>query len=84
MAVLTAPRPRERLWRAFTPQLFRRSQLVRGLQVAAADGIEMTDEAMVMERQGLRPLLVECAESNFKITTPDDLVRFEFELARRV
>nr|WP_071869860.1 2-C-methyl-D-erythritol 4-phosphate cytidylyltransferase [Xylella fastidiosa] len=76
--------PRERLWRAFTPQLFRRSQLVRGLQVAAADGIEMTDEAMVMERQGLRPLLVECAESNFKITTPDDLVRFEFELARRV
>ncbi|HHW4681309.1 MAG TPA: IspD/TarI family cytidylyltransferase, partial [Xylella taiwanensis] len=76
--------PRERLWRAFAPQLFRRCQLVRGLQAAAAAGIEVTDEAMVMERQGLRPLLVECTESNFKITTPDDLARFEFELSRRV
>ncbi len=76
--------PRERLWRAFTPQLFRRGQLVRGLQAASAAGIEVTDEAMVMELQGLRPLLIECAESNFKVTTPGDLARFEFELSRRL
>lgn len=75
--------PRERLWRALTPQLFRRHQLVRGLQEAAAAGIEVTDEAMAMERLGLRPLLVEGAEDNFKITTPADLARFEFELSRR-
>lgn len=75
--------PRARLWRAFTPQLFRRHQLVRGLQDAAAAGIEVTDEAMAMERLGLRPLLVECAEGNFKVTTPADLARFEFELSRR-
>ncbi|HBK45792.1 MAG TPA: 2-C-methyl-D-erythritol 4-phosphate cytidylyltransferase, partial [Xanthomonadaceae bacterium] len=75
--------PRARLWRAFTPQLFRRHQLVRGLQDAAAAGIEVTDEAMAMERQGLRPLLVEGGESNFKVTTPADLARFEFELSRR-
>src|SRR5690606_34219084 len=53
--------PRERLWRALTPQLFRRLQLGRALEAAAADAIEVTDEAMAMERQGLRPLLVEGA-----------------------
>lgn len=75
--------PRERLWRAFTPQLFRRLHLTRALEHAAAAGIEATDEAMAMERQGLRPLLIEGAETNFKITTPADLARFEFELQRR-
>lgn len=76
--------PRERLWRAFTPQLFRRLQLSRALEHAAQAGIEVTDEAMAMERQGLRPLLIEGAETNFKITTPADLARFEFELQRRL
>lgn len=74
---------RARLWRAFTPQLFRRLQLTRALEHAAQAGIEVTDEAMAMERQGLRPLLIEGAETNFKITTPADLARFEFELQRR-
>ena len=75
--------PRERLWRAFTPQLFRRLHLQRALEGAAGAGIEVTDEAMAMERQGLRPLLIEGAEDNFKITTPADLARFEFVLAQR-
>jgi 2-C-methyl-D-erythritol 4-phosphate cytidylyltransferase len=75
--------PRERLWRALTPQLFRRHQLTRALMDATAAGVEVTDEAMAMERQGARPLLVEGVESNFKVTTPADLARFEFELSRR-
>ncbi|WP_225764078.1 2-C-methyl-D-erythritol 4-phosphate cytidylyltransferase [Stenotrophomonas sp. Marseille-Q4652] len=75
--------PRERLWRALTPQLFRRHQLARALQDARGGGVEVTDEAMAMERLGQRPLLVEGAEDNFKITTPADLARFEFELSRR-
>ncbi|QDW66054.1 2-C-methyl-D-erythritol 4-phosphate cytidylyltransferase [Luteimonas granuli] len=75
--------PRERLWRALTPQLFRRLQLGRALEAAAADAIEVTDEAMAMERQGLRPLLVEGAADNIKVTTPADLAYFEFLLARR-
>ncbi|GAA5011353.1 2-C-methyl-D-erythritol 4-phosphate cytidylyltransferase [Pseudoluteimonas lycopersici] len=65
--------PRERLWRALTPQLFRRLQLSRALEAAFADGIEVTDESMAMERQGLRPLLVEGREDNLKVTTPADL-----------
>lgn len=74
---------RERLWRALTPQLFRRLQLGRALQAAREAGVEVTDESMAMERQGLRPLLVEGSEDNFKITTPADLARFEFVLSRR-
>ncbi|ASR44815.1 2-C-methyl-D-erythritol 4-phosphate cytidylyltransferase [Xanthomonas citri pv. mangiferaeindicae] len=75
--------PRERLWRALTPQLFRRLQLGRALEAAHAAGIVVTDEAMAMERQGARPLLVEGRDDNFKITTPADLARFAFELSQR-
>jgi len=80
---IDATEPRERLWRALTPQLFRRYQLARALQDAADAGVAVTDEAMAMERQGLRPLLVEGSEDNFKVTTPADLSRFEFVLSRR-
>lgn len=81
---IDATESRERLWRALTPQLFRRLQLTRALQAAAEAGLEVTDEAMALERQGLRPLLVEGREDNFKVTTPADLARFEFELSRRI
>lgn len=75
--------PRERLWRALTPQLFRRMQLSRALAAAHAAGVAITDESMAMERQGMRPLLVEGSEDNFKITTPADLARFEYVLSHR-
>ena len=75
--------PRERLWRALTPQLFRRLQLTRALEVARDAGIAVTDESMAMERQGHRPLLVEGSDDNFKITTPADLALFEFILSKR-
>lgn len=75
--------PRERLWRALTPQLFRRLQLTRALEAASAEGAAVTDESMAMERQGLRPLLVEGADDNFKITTVADLALFESILSRR-
>lgn len=75
--------PREGLWRALTPQLFRRLQLTQALQAARDQGVEITDESMAMERQGQRPLLVEGFEDNFKITTPEDLARFEFVLSRK-
>jgi 2-C-methyl-D-erythritol 4-phosphate cytidylyltransferase len=75
--------PRERLWRALTPQLFRRLQLSRALEAARDAGVAVTDESMAMERQGLRPLLVEGSEDNFKVTTAADLMRFESLVARR-
>ena len=75
--------PRERLWRALTPQLFRRLQLTRALEAARDAGVEVTDESAAMERQGHRPLLVEGAEDNLKVTTPADLALFEFLLMKR-
>lgn len=80
---IEATEPRSRLWRALTPQMFRRRPLMEALDAAAAAGIEVTDDAMAMERLGLRPLLVEGREDNFKVTTPADLERFVFVLAQR-
>ncbi len=74
--------PRERLWRALTPQLFRRLQLTRALESARDAGVAVTDEAMAMERLGHRPLLVEGSEDNLKVTTPADLAYVEYLLSR--
>ena len=75
--------PREHLWRALTPQLFRRLQLTRALEAARDTGHAVTDESMAMEQQGHRPLLVEGSEDNLKVTTAADLALFEFILSKR-
>lgn len=80
---IDATQPRDRLWRAFTPQLFRRLQLTRALESAQAKDIAITDEAVAMEALGARPLLVEGAEDNIKITTPADLAYFQWLLQQR-
>ncbi len=80
---IDATEPRQHLWRALTPQLFRRLQLSRALEAAAKANVEVTDESMAMELQGQRPLLVEGSEDNFKVTTPADLARFEFIVSQR-
>jgi 2-C-methyl-D-erythritol 4-phosphate cytidylyltransferase len=79
---IDATESRERLWRALTPQLFRRLQLSRALAAARDAGVDCSDESMAMEREGHRPLLVEGADDNLKITTPTDLALFEFMLSR--
>lgn len=77
---VAATEPRDSLWRALTPQLFRRGELTRALEAAEADGVAITDEAMAMERAGHRPLLVEGAEDNIKVTTAADLALAAFLL----
>jgi 2-C-methyl-D-erythritol 4-phosphate cytidylyltransferase len=73
---------RSALWRAFTPQAFRRGALTAALERARADGIVVTDEAMAMERMGAHPALVEGREDNLKVTTPADLALAEYLLSR--
>lgn len=77
-----ATEPREARWRALTPQLFRRAELIAALERAERAGVAVTDEAMAMELAGHRPLLVEGAESNIKVTTPADLALAEYLLSR--
>lgn len=68
---------RERLWRALTPQMFRRGPLMRAIGEALARGQEPTDEAAAIESLGLRPLLVEGSALNVKVTRPSDLALAE-------
>jgi 2-C-methyl-D-erythritol 4-phosphate cytidylyltransferase len=74
--------PRERLWRALTPQMFRRGGLTRALRAAIKAGVAVTDEAAAMERLGLKALVVEGSEENIKVTTPADLTLVESLLKR--
>ena len=66
--------PRERLWRALTPQMFRHGRLARALAQALEEGFDATDEASAIERLGLKPRLVEGSALNIKVTRPADLL----------
>lgn len=74
---------REKLWRALTPQMFRRDILQRALEAALTQGIAVTDEAQAVEALGLRPRLVAGDADNIKITLPEDLLRAERILRSR-
>jgi 2-C-methyl-D-erythritol 4-phosphate cytidylyltransferase len=62
---------RERLWKAQTPQVFRRSLLLDAY--ARRDGFDATDEAQLVERLGLPVTVVPGSPLNLKITTREDL-----------
>jgi len=65
--------PRENLWRALTPQMFRFEILHRALENALAKGVPITDEASAIEAEGHRPRLVIGRADNLKVTLPEDL-----------
>jgi 2-C-methyl-D-erythritol 4-phosphate cytidylyltransferase len=75
---------RDALWRALTPQMFRRGVLQRALQGAADRAIGVTDESQAVELLGLQPKAVPGSGDNLKITVPDDLVRAEQLLSARL
>ncbi|MBM3391490.1 MAG: 2-C-methyl-D-erythritol 4-phosphate cytidylyltransferase [Betaproteobacteria bacterium] len=72
--------PRERLWQAQTPQMFRFGLLRDALTRNRA----VTDEAGAVEALGRRPLLVESDASNLKVTWPSDLALAEKILLERM
>ena len=82
-ACIAATEPRAGLWRALTPQAFRRSALIAALERACVDGVAVTDEAMAMERTGAHPRLVQGREDNLKVTTPADLLLVDYLLRSR-
>lgn len=63
--------PRERLWQAQTPQMFRYRLLLEALR--AMDPALVTDEACAIENLGLKPRLVKGDARNIKVTYPEDL-----------
>lgn len=60
--------PRDGMWRALTPQMFRFETLVHALTSSP----DVTDEAQAIEALGMSPLLVAGSARNIKITLPED------------
>lgn len=71
--------PRDSLWQAQTPQMFRYVMLRRALE--SAHGV--TDEASAIEAAGLHPRLIEGDATNLKVTFPLDLHLAEWILQSR-
>jgi 2-C-methyl-D-erythritol 4-phosphate cytidylyltransferase len=74
--------PREGLWQAQTPQMFRLGALRAAL--AGASLASITDEASAMEAAGHHPLLVMGEAANLKVTLPQDFIMAELILSQRV
>ena len=72
--------PRNGLWLAQTPQMFR-YQLLREALTAATDPNTITDDASAVVALGLTPKLVEGHPRNLKVTLPDDIRIAELYLA---
>ena len=68
---VAATEPRDGLWLAQTPQMFRYRLLIEALR--KADPAVATDEARAVEGLGLKPKLVMGNTSNIKVTFPEDL-----------
>ncbi len=68
--------PREGLWQAQTPQMFRAGLLAEAL----ARSNNVTDDASAIEALGLQPKLVASDTGNFKVTYPQDIVLAELLL----
>jgi 2-C-methyl-D-erythritol 4-phosphate cytidylyltransferase len=64
--------PREGLWRALTPQMFRYGVLRRALMLSIERERAVTDEASAVEALGLQPRLVRGRADNVKVTLPED------------
>jgi 2-C-methyl-D-erythritol 4-phosphate cytidylyltransferase len=65
--------PRQRLWLAQTPQVFRRDWLVDAYANRAKLGTDITDDAQLVEAAGHAVYVVEGERGNIKITTKGDL-----------
>lgn len=72
--------PRERLWQAQTPQMFRTKLLLEALEKAPTG---ITDDASAVEALGFSPKLVTGDAYNFKVTYPQDLKLAELILQER-
>lgn len=60
-----------------TPQIFRRSVLMKAFEKAYAEGHFATDEASLVERSGGKVRVVTGSYVNIKITTPEDMILAE-------
>lgn len=65
--------PRNNIWRAQTPQVFKYEILLNGYSKIDITKCELTDESGLAEISGCKVNIVEGSELNIKITTKEDL-----------
>jgi 2-C-methyl-D-erythritol 4-phosphate cytidylyltransferase len=70
--VLSTP-DRKALWEIQTPQAFRREVIVEAHEWAVRAGVEVTDDAMLVEQVGKPVWVIDGEQTNLKITLPEDL-----------
>jgi 2-C-methyl-D-erythritol 4-phosphate cytidylyltransferase len=82
VALIIGTIPRERVVLAQTPQAFTTKLLKEAFASAAADGVNASDEAGLVERFGHDVHVVLGSERNIKITKPADMELAKFYLER--
>lgn len=81
-AIIGGTVPREKLWRAQTPQGFHFADIYKAhAQAATAGEHHFTDDAAVAEWAGFTCRLVMGSESNIKLTTPEDIAMAQQRLS---
>ncbi len=69
------------LWQVQTPQGFKPDIILKAHQQAVFDGFRGTDDAVLVERMGMKVRMIMGGYGNIKITTPEDLAYAEAILA---
>lgn len=75
--LVTGTQDRTGLFRAQTPQGFRRAEILTAHENALANGLSAADDVEVARAHGLDVAIVAGDENNLKITTPEDFARAE-------
>jgi len=66
---------RSKLWEAQTPQVFRKDLILRAY--AKFKDADVTDDASLVEKLGIKVAVIPGSYNNIKITTPEDLILAE-------
>ncbi|HET9095926.1 MAG TPA: 2-C-methyl-D-erythritol 4-phosphate cytidylyltransferase [Candidatus Baltobacteraceae bacterium] len=82
--VVTQTLDRSVLWAAQTPQFAMLGDLMRAHQEGLRDGVDATDDAMLLERIGVSVHIVPGSPENFKVTLAQDHARAEAAMRERV
>lgn len=75
--------PREHVWLAQTPQIFKDEIYRAAIYTAQNEGFVGTDDSSLVEHIGIGVYLVDTGHENFKVTYKGDLVRAEQILRER-
>jgi len=73
--------PRDRVWAAQTPQVFKRDLIMKAYQKYGKQ--KVTDDAMLVEKMGKQVKMLIGSYLNLKITTPEDLLLAEAFLGKK-